>query len=404
MESVGAQVRRMRQNRGLSQEDLAERAGLNLKTLCQIERDESASPRLDTLHKIALALGVRTVELFRPDPAASMKDRDAEDMTLLAIRQALMPGPAASSEDGDPPSLDALFQETARIRRLHDEGSDSAVIQTVPALIRDARNAVRHHQGADRDRALTVLAMAYREAGNGLVQLHQEDLAAHAYTLAVDTAREAGDELLAADCVYWIAWAFLRQCRLEDAVRNCVTVADEIEPRSMRQASGAHLAAWGNLLVRASAAAVRNNQPEMAQELLAAAGAAAELCAVKDDGPGPLMTPFGVSRVRTMAVEHAVITFDPAEALRRCRAVPQQMSGLPPKARNRHALDKAKAYFMRDRPGRAVEILTQVRRTHPEWLRNQRYAQDIVRDMVDARARRLPRDLVDLAQFLGVAV
>lgn len=61
--SIGAQIRQLRQQRALSQESLAYKAGLNTSYLGQVERGEK-SPTVDTLAKIATALDVNLEKLF----------------------------------------------------------------------------------------------------------------------------------------------------------------------------------------------------------------------------------------------------------------------------------------------------------------------------------------------------
>ncbi|WP_438498112.1 helix-turn-helix domain-containing protein [Paenibacillus sp. IHBB 3054] len=63
-ESVGSQIRVLRQERGISQEKLALIAGVNTSYVGQIERG-IRSPTIDMLDKIAQALEVDVVELFR---------------------------------------------------------------------------------------------------------------------------------------------------------------------------------------------------------------------------------------------------------------------------------------------------------------------------------------------------
>lgn len=58
------EVRRQRQALGLSQQTLATRAGVSLRTLARIEQGEDA--RLATLASIASALGTTTAELLAP--------------------------------------------------------------------------------------------------------------------------------------------------------------------------------------------------------------------------------------------------------------------------------------------------------------------------------------------------
>lgn len=57
-----ALIRTLRKERGLSQETLAERAGLHRNSISLIERGES-QPTVDTLFRLADGLGISAVEL-----------------------------------------------------------------------------------------------------------------------------------------------------------------------------------------------------------------------------------------------------------------------------------------------------------------------------------------------------
>ena len=61
--TVARNLRRLRQKRGLSQEELADRAGLNRNYVGMIEREENA-PTVDALEQIAKALNINAMELF----------------------------------------------------------------------------------------------------------------------------------------------------------------------------------------------------------------------------------------------------------------------------------------------------------------------------------------------------
>ncbi|WP_128970641.1 helix-turn-helix domain-containing protein [Bradyrhizobium tropiciagri] len=61
---VAQNLRRLRRKGGLSQEELADRAGLNRNYIGMIERQES-SPTVDALEQISEALGVDPVVLFQ---------------------------------------------------------------------------------------------------------------------------------------------------------------------------------------------------------------------------------------------------------------------------------------------------------------------------------------------------
>lgn len=62
--ALGMVIREVRQERGLSQEKLAELAGIHRNFVGLIER-RAAAPSADTLFSIADALGTQASELFR---------------------------------------------------------------------------------------------------------------------------------------------------------------------------------------------------------------------------------------------------------------------------------------------------------------------------------------------------
>ena len=57
-------LRRLRAERGLTQEEVAERAGLNRNYVGMIEREEN-SPTIDVIEKIAVVLDVDPADLLR---------------------------------------------------------------------------------------------------------------------------------------------------------------------------------------------------------------------------------------------------------------------------------------------------------------------------------------------------
>jgi transcriptional regulator with XRE-family HTH domain len=61
--TVARNLRRLRQKRGLSQEELADRAGLNRNYVGMIEREENA-PTVDALEQLAKALDINAAELL----------------------------------------------------------------------------------------------------------------------------------------------------------------------------------------------------------------------------------------------------------------------------------------------------------------------------------------------------
>ncbi|MFF8784856.1 hypothetical protein [Streptomyces sp. NPDC015125] len=68
---------------------------------------------------------------------------------------------------------------------------------------------------------------------------------------------------------------------------------------------------------------------------------------------------------------------------------------------HRHRLDVAKAHLLVRQYGEAVDTLTEIHVAAPEWLANQRYAQDIMGGVVERRRTLTPQMRV-LADALSV--
>jgi len=67
--AVGYRIRQVREHHNLSQRQLCERTGIDIATYSRIEQGHS-SPKLDTLIRIADAIGVDLAELVRPADGA----------------------------------------------------------------------------------------------------------------------------------------------------------------------------------------------------------------------------------------------------------------------------------------------------------------------------------------------
>ena len=62
---VGRNVKRIRQDRGLTQEELAERSGFSQQYISGLEQGRR-NPTIVSIYELATALGVSRMELVRP--------------------------------------------------------------------------------------------------------------------------------------------------------------------------------------------------------------------------------------------------------------------------------------------------------------------------------------------------
>jgi transcriptional regulator with XRE-family HTH domain len=66
MEPIGTTVKRLRIASGMTQQDLAVKAGLSIAAVSQIEQGTNNDPRATTLRKLAAALGVTVDAIVNP--------------------------------------------------------------------------------------------------------------------------------------------------------------------------------------------------------------------------------------------------------------------------------------------------------------------------------------------------
>ena len=67
---VGRNVKRIRQDRGLTREELAERSGFSQQYISGLEQGRR-NPTVVSLYELATALGVSHMELVRPSEGAT---------------------------------------------------------------------------------------------------------------------------------------------------------------------------------------------------------------------------------------------------------------------------------------------------------------------------------------------
>lgn len=407
MATIGDHVARIRRALPLTQEALAESAGVSVETIRKLEQGERQSARMSTLNAIARALDVPTTALLGDaSTAAARAEPDHRPLSLMDLRRALTPargldGSVVAGPDVDPPPLDAVRADLRAVDRAYHANDYATALAALPGLLDGARAAAAEADDVDRGRAYALVARSHHLTGNLLIQLRAGDLAYRALTAALDAAEESGDQVVGATVLQGMTWLLLRQGRFGEAEQLAVSTADRIEPRFSR-ATPDELAAWGWLLMGAAAAAARDNRTDAAVELIDSAAAAAVRIGERSPGGEHLMMVggFGVARVEMQRVETAAVAGEPGRVLALAGRVPPGETAVS-SSWNRHQLDVAWAHAELGQPREATEVLSEIRRSAAPWLRHQRYARDIVRTLADSRRRAMSRELADLASLVG---
>ncbi|MFF0769327.1 helix-turn-helix domain-containing protein [Nonomuraea wenchangensis] len=388
---LGERLQSYRKLRGLSQRELAARSGVALSLIRKVEQGERKSVRIETVRAWATALDVTTTALLGPVPETEQQNGNGD--RLAPLRQALQGADPADVEDV--PTADGLRSAIASAVRLYHNDAYAELTTILPVLVKEAQTLVE--QGGPE--ALAIRARVLQLVGSLATQTRVFDVAETALEGAVADAIETGDRIEAASAVITLCWLLLRQRRLDEARSRAVDWADEIEPR-MSRATTTELSAWGWLLLRGSAAAIRDNRTDEADEMMRLALSGAVRMGREHGSYHEYFTTFGPATVQMKRVENAIIEHQPERALRLAREVPP---GLRPTSdnRNRHLLDVANAHVMLREYDKALDILSQLAREAPAWLPNQRYAKDLLQTIV-GRRRTLTPEMRKLADAVGL--
>jgi transcriptional regulator with XRE-family HTH domain len=368
----------------MSQRELAERSGLSVSLIRKLEQGERNDTRLETARALASALRVPTTRLMSDSAEESAGQATVDQWE--PVRRALI-----APEDGvdlEQPTHTGVARALRDAMPLFSGDRFAELGAILPPLLRDAE--VLAEQDAD-GRALRVKLMQL--TGWLLTQTRQFDAAEMALERALD---ESTDRLQGASTVNTQCWLLLRRGRLTEARELATEWADATEPR-MSKATPEELSAWGWLLLRMSAAGVRDNRPGEAEDALRLAQSAAVAMGREYAPREDFLRTFGPVTVALKRTENASIVGRPDQVLQLASKVPADKLKPTSNNRNRHLLDVADAYARTRQYGEAVEVLQGIHQSSPQWLPNQRYARDILGRVVNRRRTLTPemRTLAD---------
>jgi transcriptional regulator with XRE-family HTH domain len=394
LRTLGDRVRDVRKRRGLSQRELAERSGVSLSLVRKLEQADYGNVRLETLHKLAVALRIPTTALATGPDAADPEGREVEQWE--PVRRALEG--LWGQQPAEDPTVDGVSAafSSAVTAVLRSRYSELRVL--LPALLRDADALVAGSVNGAQTQSRRLRSQIRQLTAYMMGQTWQFDAATDAIELAIDDASDGQTEVAAID---WKSWTLLRRGDLAQTRELSARWADDTEPRISKATRG-EMAAWGLFLVRLSTAAARDNRPGEARDALRLARVAAVAVGgdfIPEHSPWQVFGPMTVSMFQA---ENAMIQGQPDVVL----SIGAQLAGRSfPVPRNylRHRLDVAHAHLALRQHGEAVGVLREVRQAAPEWMAQQRYAGDILTQVI-ARRRSLTPEMRELADHLRLAL
>ncbi|MFD8531544.1 helix-turn-helix domain-containing protein [Streptosporangium canum] len=385
-------LKSIRKRRGLSQRELSELSGVSLSWIRKLEQGTAEDTRMETAHRLARALRVPTSKLI---PAGDSAPPDASDVEQWTTVRRALEGRFDRAEPEEVPTLEGLTEifTSAAVPAL--QSNSYAQLQMIfPHLLRDIDRLVDLSEGPAKLDARRLRSQVRQITAWLMSHTWQHEAAEHAIALAID---DAPDEHTATSATDWQCWGLIRQGRLAETREIATRWADNIEPR-MTKASREDLAGWGRMMIRVSVASTRDNRPGDAEDALRFAHMAA-IGIGRDYVPSTdAWTVFGPATVAMIRAENALIQDRPDATLK----IGSRIDGARfPHPRNwaRHRLDVAFAYIKTGNVPAGVEVLQDVRQRAPEWIMTQRYARDILGEVIEQR-RSLTADVRELADAI----
>ncbi len=178
-EHLGDRIARLRRRAALTQEGLAEKAGVSVDVVRRLEQHRKHSARLPTLHSLAHGLGVELTALLG-DPPGVPSSGEADPPQLVAVRRAIMPplfAPPAEPAGVERLSPALVRAELADAWTLYHAAEFGRLMDVLPGVIADARLLSAAGSAEQRASGQAALGKALQLGGHLAVRLGKTDLA-----------------------------------------------------------------------------------------------------------------------------------------------------------------------------------------------------------------------------------
>lgn len=397
--TVGQRIQYYRRKRGMSREVLAGLVGRSPRWVKAVERGEIQHTKLPALLALADALKIRDVSKLtggRPLPATMF--RGPGHPALPDVRNAINMIAVATTDP--PPPLQHLEARLAAAWRARHAAPDHRTVlgSLLPELIRDAKHAVRVYEGAERRRALALLAGVYNLTQFYVAYQPSTDLLWRVVEGSIMAAEESEDPHAFAGAV-WLATQAHRDADDFDAAEAINRQGLELIEPHVPNGSTDLRAMWGALHHEAAYTAARSGQRGDAWRWWEQAEKISRQLPSSYYEP---MTSFSRVIMGPHAVTIAVEARQSGEA--RKQATKAAHAAIPSQPRRgRHLIELARAWHLAGDKKAALGTLNRAYATAPETIRYNGFAKRITLELTEGPAD-LQQDARDLADRLGMLV
>ncbi|MFI0368131.1 helix-turn-helix domain-containing protein [Actinomadura sp. 1N219] len=398
--TVGQRIQFYRERRGMSREVLGGLIGRNRRWVKAVERGEIGQPKLPTLLNLAEALKLRDVaKLTGGEPLPMNMFRGPGHPALHDVRDAI--NAVAVSMTGPPSPLNHLKARLDAAWRARHAAPDHRTVLggLLPELIRDAKHAAREYEGADRRRALSLLARVYNLTQFFVAYQPSADLLWRIVERSIMAAEESEDPKAFGGAV-WLAAQAHRDVGDFDAAEAVNREGlDLLKPR-VNGADDELRAMWGALHHEVAYTAARAGQTGTAWRWWDRADRIAQSLPASHFDP---MTSFSRVIMDAHAVTLAVELRHGGEARKHARKA--ETAAIPSQPRRgRHLIEAARAWRLAGDDTAALGTLEQAYVAAPETIRYNGYARRMTVELAKEGSPAMRRDARELAGRIGLLV
>ncbi|WP_067474752.1 helix-turn-helix domain-containing protein [Actinomadura hibisca] len=397
--TTGQRIKFYRQRQGMSRAVLGELIGSNERWIKAVENGQIQHPKLTALIGIAEALRVRDLgQLTGGQAMPTTMFRGPGHPALPAVRDAINVVTVAT--DAEPSPLPHLQARLAAAWRARHAAPDHRTVLggLLPDLIRDAKRAARAYEGAERRRALALLAETYNLCQFFVAYQPDAGLLWRVAERAIMAAEESEDPQAFGASLWLLAQAH-RDAGDFDAAESVNRQGMDVLRPAVADAGDDLRAMWGALHFEAAYTAARTGQEGVAWRWWDQADTIARSLPRSHYDP---MTSFSQAIMPAHAVTVAVELRKGGESARQARRA--SASAIPSRPRRgRHLIEVARAWQLSGDTSAELGALDNAYSTAPETIRYNSHARHMVFDLAE-RPGSLRRAANDLAGRVGLLV
>ncbi|RBM22409.1 helix-turn-helix domain-containing protein [Streptomyces sp. PT12] len=363
--SIGRRIQAIRNQRGLTQHGLAQRAHISYSTLTKVESGhKSASPTVTAA--CARALRVPVTDLTGQPYFDALKKDQLEEL-VQPLRHAVA-NPLLASPETAPRPLAELRADLDTLDESRRRGEYMAIGATVPAVVDELLHVIDNMPtGIEQQRVYGLLAQAYRLAQNFSHKLGFLDLALLSLDRMEQAASHAEDPYLPVVICHYRSNYFLHHGGYDVGLREVSAWMQRLE-EPVRRGDLRATSAMGTMHLKAAVLHSRRRRPTSSTQVGAHINEARALARQVAGMPDPYGLIFDTHNVEVHVTSTGIDLGDPGTAAEHGASL-QLPTGWAMNRAGHHYMDMARALERIGRRDDALKNLVKARAAAPAQTR-----------------------------------